>query len=61
MSEFIVLSDRTDRLGSNITHYISQILYAHKNNYEIRLEKSKENYRYYDSIFIKILFNYISG
>ena len=56
---YINLFDRGDRLGSNTISYISQILYAHKNNYFIRFTKNKEEYRYHNSIFVKTLFNYI--
>ena len=58
---YIILFDRTDRLGANITNYLAQILYAHKNKIIIKFKNnSKTNYRYYmSSIFIKILFNYI--
>ena len=50
---YINLFDRGDRLGSNTISYISQILYAHKNNYFIRFTKNKEEYRYHNSIFVK--------
>jgi hypothetical protein len=57
---FIVLFDRGDRLGANLTTYITSILYAHKNSYIIKFKDNlKESYRYYNSIFVKILFNYI--
>jgi hypothetical protein len=57
---FIILFDRPDRLGSNITNYLAQILFAHKNNYIIKFRnESKTNYRYHDSVFVTILFNYI--
>jgi hypothetical protein len=56
---FMYLFDRIDRLGSNITNYIAQILLCHKRNIIIRFSKNKQNYRYYESIFVKILFNYI--
>ena len=56
---YIILFDRGDRLGANIINYIAQILYAHKNKYIIKFNKNKKNYRYYHSIFVKILFDYI--
>jgi hypothetical protein len=56
---YICLFDRIDRLGANITNYIAQLLYAYNNNYLIRFKKEKEEYRYYHSFFVKILFNYI--
>lgn len=58
---YIILFDRGDRLGANISNYLAQILYAHKNKIIIKFKNnSKTNYRYYmSSIFIKILFNYI--
>ena len=57
---YIILFDRGDRLGANITNYLFQMLYAHNNNIIIKFKNnSKEDYRYYNSIFIKILFNYI--
>jgi hypothetical protein len=57
---YIELFDRCDRLGANISTYIAQILYAHNNNCIIKFRKnSKKNYRYENSIFVQILFNYI--
>jgi hypothetical protein len=57
---YIVLFDRTDRLGANITNYISQVLFAHKNNYYIYFKDNcKSSYNFSNSIFIEILFNYI--
>ena len=56
---YIILFDRVDRLGTHITIYLSQILYAHNNNMIIKLNKPKEDYRYYHSVFVKILFDYI--
>ena len=53
------LIDRSDRLGANITNYLAQIMYAYNNKYLIKLYKNKEEYRYYNSFFVKILFNYI--
>lgn len=53
---FIYLFDRSDRLGANITNYITQILFAYNNGYLIKFKKKKENYKYYNSIFTKVLF-----
>ena len=53
---YIILKDRGDRLGANITNYISQIIYAYHNKYFIIYNR---NMRYNDSIFIKILFDII--
>lgn len=55
----IYLFDRGDRLGSNITNYIAQILYAYKHCYIIKFMKKKSEYKYYNSIFVKTLFDYI--
>jgi len=56
---YFYLFDRYDRLGANITNYIAQILYAYNNKYIIKFEKEKEKYKYYNSIFVRTLFNYI--
>jgi len=56
---YLYLFDRGDRLGANITNYIAQILYAYNNNYFIKFDKEKNDYKYYDSIFVKPLFDYI--
>jgi hypothetical protein len=70
---FIYLFHRDDRLGSNIVNYISQIAFAHKNNYYIKFKNnSKYAYHFYEnyynefketwfheSIFVKALFAYI--
>ena len=58
---FVYLFDRKfDRLGANITTYIAQILFCHKNKYIIKfINNSKQNYRYCNSIFVQTLFNYI--
>jgi len=55
-NKYIVLYDRPDRLGANITCYIAQILYAHFNGIGIRLTKE---YNYSDSPFVKYLFQWI--
>jgi hypothetical protein len=56
---YFYLFERPDRLGANITNYIAQILYAYNNKYIIKFEKEKEKYKYYNSIFVRTLFNYI--
>lgn len=53
---FITLKDRSDRLGANITNYISQIIYAYHNKYFIVYNR---NMRYNNSIFVMILFDII--
>jgi hypothetical protein len=58
-SKFIKLTDRIDRLGANITNYISTLLFARHNNLYIKYVKEKYEYRYYNSIFVIFLFNYI--
>lgn len=57
--KYIELFDRKDRLGSNLSWYISTILLAVNNKYKIKLIKPKEQYRYFDSIFVKVLFIFI--
>jgi hypothetical protein len=57
---YIELYDRPDRLGANITNYISQIIYAHHNGIGIRFDESKE-YRYSDTPFVKYLFEWIKN
>ena len=56
---YIILIDRADRLGTNITIYLSRILYAHKNNIIIKFYRPKEQYRFNNSVFVKLLFDYI--
>lgn len=56
---FIYLKDRTDRLGTNIILYIAQILFAHKNQYEIRYKKDPSQYSFHSSVFVQMLFKYI--
>jgi hypothetical protein len=56
---YINLFDRQDRLGTNITVYLAQILYAHNNNMIIKFYKPKEKYSYYHSFFVKLLLDYI--
>lgn len=55
----INLYDRGDRLGANLTWYITTILIAIKNNYKIIFIKPKTMYRFHDSIFVESLFHYI--
>lgn len=56
---YLNLFDRGDRLGANIINYIAQILYAYNKNYFLLFNKKKEVYQYYNSFFVKTLFNYI--
>jgi hypothetical protein len=67
---YIELLGRGDRLGANITTFIAQIIYAHKNNYKIKYDrnfiKSGDDVRfvpfnqtYKNSIFIETLLDYI--
>jgi len=56
---FIILFDRGDRLGANIFCYLAQIMLAHHNNYLIQFEKHKNEYRFYHSIFVQELFEYM--
>lgn len=42
--KYIILESRPDRLGSNITMYISQMLYAQHYGYYIKYDKTKLNY-----------------
>jgi hypothetical protein len=56
----ILLFDRGDRLGSNISNYLAQIFYAHKKKYIINFRKNgKASYQYYSSIFVRLLFDFI--
>lgn len=56
---YLYLLDRRDRLGNHILIYLSQIIYAYNNKYFIKFHKQKEQYHYYNSFFVKTLFNYI--
>jgi len=57
---YLLLTDRGDRLGSNLANYIGRILLCHKNKFIIKYKNdSKEKQSFYDSVFVKILFNYI--
>ena len=57
--QYINLLDRGDRLGANLSWYISTILIAIKNKYKIHFIKPKKEYRYYNSIFVEALLNFI--
>jgi hypothetical protein len=56
---YFYLLDRGDLLGANIIIYLAQIFYAHNNKYFIKFYKEKEQYRFYNSFFVKTLFHYI--
>ena len=67
---YIQLLGRGDRLGANITTFIAQIIYAHKNKLEIRYDRNfiesgdnvffvPFNQKYINSIFIESLLDYI--
>ena len=70
---YINLTGRPDRLGANITTFISQIIFAHKNNFRINFDKNliygdsiwadlkygPINQRFKESIFVQSLFDYI--
>lgn len=58
---YIILSDRNDRLGANITNYIAHFLFAYNNKYRIQYNKPIDQYRYYHSIFVQILFKYFDS
>ena len=53
----IFLYDRNDRLGANITWYISTILFAIKYKFPIHLVKELSTYKYANSIFVESLFS----
>lgn len=55
----VELRDHNDRLGTHLILYISTILVAIKNNYKIMFIKPKTEYRYYKSIFVTLLFDFI--
>lgn len=52
---FIILNNRPDRLGSNITWYVMQLIYAHYNGYFIHYHGSP----FQSSIFVKAIVKYI--
>jgi len=54
---YIDIFNRGCRLGGNIINYICQIIFATKHNYYIKYDKNL--LRYYDSIFVKLLFEYV--
>jgi hypothetical protein len=67
---YIELLGRGDRLGANITTFIAQTIYAHKNNLEIRYNRNfinsgddvkhiPFNQDYLNSIFIETLLDFI--
>jgi len=67
---YIELLGRGDRLGANINTFIAQIIYAHKNNLEIRYNRNfinsgddvryiPFNQDYLNSIFIETLLDFI--
>jgi hypothetical protein len=58
-NKYVILTDRTDRLGANITNYVATICYAIKKEYYIILIKNAKDYNYSDSVFIKYLFEFI--
>jgi len=57
--KYIKLLDRSDRLGANLTWYISTILFAIRNKYKIYFIKPRDEYNHYNSIFVKALFKFI--
>jgi len=57
--KFVELKDHNDRLGTHLILYISTILVAIKNNYKICFIKQKSEYKYYTSIFVTTLFDFI--
>ena len=52
---FIILNNRPDRLGSNLTWYIMQIVYAHHNGYFVHYHGSPHD----SSIFVQAMVEYI--
>lgn len=63
---YIQLAGRDDRLGANITSFIAQIIYAHKNGFEIRYSDTLvyhpsgiESQKYLNTIFLETLFEFI--
>ena len=57
--KYILLYDRPDRLGANITCYVAQILYAIHNGISIKFDD--RDYRYFGSPFVKCLFDWITS
>ena len=64
---YIKLINRYDRMGSNISSYICQIIYAHYNNYYIdyayqdSFSENRINLKYSDSIIIMGIESYIKN
>jgi hypothetical protein len=58
---YIRLFGRSDRMGSNITCHIIQIIFAHKNGYYINLHANRNEYGYADTAYLKSLFKYIDS
>jgi len=65
---YIELGGTGDRLGANISEFVGQIIYAHKNKFQIRYDRncissldgtSSFNKKLYNSIFIETLLDYI--
>jgi hypothetical protein len=56
----LLLFDRGDRLGANISWYISTISLAIKNKFPIFIVKDLSTYAYANSIFVESLFSFIS-
>ena len=57
--QYVELRGHNDRLGTHLILYISTILVAIKNNYKIMFIKPKTEYRYYKSMFVTLLFDFI--
>jgi hypothetical protein len=57
--KFITLFGRPDRLGTNITMYIAQLLFAHHHRYYIRYNYAE--LRYTDSCFVKYILQLIDA
>jgi hypothetical protein len=54
---YIELLGRPDRLGANITTFISQIVFAHKNKFRVKFDK---NLIYGDEIWLKLNFGSVN-
>lgn len=52
---FIILNNRPDRLGSNITWYIMQLIYAHSKQYFVHYHDSP----FHSSLFVQAIVKYI--
>lgn len=53
---YIVLDNRPDRMGSNLTWYIMQIIYAHKNKWFVHYQSSPFN----ESIYFKSIKTFVN-